>query len=102
MTNKKSKKTDKSKEKVNLLKQKIFNLIKEYPSRTFSEKQIIRTLNIKQKHLKNNVDGILLTLLREDKIQLTDDGRFCVIKSGNEITGKVDYVNQRFAFIISD
>ena len=102
MTNNKSKKTDKSKEKINLLKQKILNLIKEYPSRTFSEKQIIRKLNIKQKHLKNNVDSILLTLLREDKIQLTDEGRFCVIKSGNEITGKVDYVNQRFAFIISD
>ncbi len=102
MTNKKNKTSDKSKEKINLLKQKILNLIKEYPSRTFSEKQIIRTLNIKQKHLKNNVDSILLTLLREDKIQLTDDGRFCVIKSGNEITGKVDYVNQRFAFIISD
>ena len=102
MTNKKNKTTDKSKEKINLLKQKILNLIKEYPSRTFSEKQIIRTLNIKQKHLKNNVDGILLTLLREDKIQLTDDGRFCVIKTGNEITGKVDYVNGRFAFIISD
>ena len=102
MTNKKNKASDKSKEKINLLKQKILNLIKEYPSRTFSEKQIIRTLNIKQKHLRNNVDSILLTLLREDKIQLTDDGRFCVIKSGNEITGKVDYVNQRFAFIISD
>jgi ribonuclease R len=102
MTNNKSKKTDKYKEKINLLKQKILNLIKEYPSRTFSEKQIIRKLNIKQKHLKNNVDSILLTLLREDKIQLTDEGRFCVIKSGNEITGKVDYVNQRFAFIISD
>jgi len=102
MNNKKNKKTDKSKEKLNLLKQNILNLIKEYPSRTFSEKQIIRKLNINQKHLKNNVDSILLTLLREDKIQLTDDGRFCVIKSGNEITGKVDYVNQRFAFIISD
>ncbi len=102
MTNKKNKTTDKSKEKINLLKQKILNLIKEYPSRTFSEKQIIRTLNIKQKHLKNNVDGILLTLLRADKIQLTDDGRFCIIKTGNEITGKVDYVNGRFAFIISD
>jgi len=102
MTNNKSKKTDKSKEKIKVLKQKILSLIKEYPSRTFSEKQIIRKLNIKQKHLKNNVDSILLTLLREDKIQLTDEGRFCVIKSGNEITGKVDYVNQRFAFIISD
>jgi ribonuclease R len=102
MTNKKSKKTDKSKERIRALKQKILNLIKEYPSRTFSEKQIIRKLNIRQKHLKNNVDSILLALLREDKIQLTDDGRFCVIKSGNEITGKVDYVNSRFAFIISD
>ncbi len=102
MTNKKSKKTDKSKEKLRILKQKILNLINEYPSRTFSEKQIIRKLNIKQKHLKNNVDSILLTLLREDKIQLTDDGRFCVIKSGKEITGTVDYVNSRFAFITSD
>jgi ribonuclease R len=102
MTNKKSKKKDKSKEKIRALKQKILNLIKEYPSRTFSEKQIIRKLNIRQKHLKNNVDSILLALLREDKIQLTDDGRFCVIKSGNEITGTVDYVNPRFAFITSD
>jgi ribonuclease R len=102
MTTKKIRKTDKSKGKIEILKQKIHALIKEYPSRTFSEKQIIRKLNIKQKHLKNNVDSILLTLLREDKIQLTDDGRFCVIKSGNEITGKVDYVNSRFAFIISE
>ena len=83
MTNKKSKQTDKSKERIRALKQKILNLIKEYPSRTFSEKQIIRKLNIRQKHLKNNVDSILMALLREDKIQLTDDGRFCEIKSGN-------------------
>jgi ribonuclease R len=59
-------------------------------------------LNIKQKHLKNNVDGILLALLREEKIQLTDDGRFSLSKSGNEIIGKVDYVNSKFAFIISE
>jgi ribonuclease R len=103
MKNKKVKnKTDRAKEKIKILKGEIYELLKTYPSRAFREKQIIRKLNIKQKHLKNNVDGILLSLLREDKVQLTDDGRFSISKSGNEIIGKVDYVNSRFAFIISD
>lgn len=103
MSNKKGKnKTDKAKEKIKLLKEEIYDLLKKYPSRAFREKQIIRKLNIKQKHLKNNVDGILLALLREEKIRLTNDGRFSFSKSGNEIVGKVDYVNPRFAFIISE
>jgi ribonuclease R len=94
--------TDKAKEKVIILKKKIFDLLKEYPSRAFSEKQIIRKLNIKQKHLRNNVDSIMLALLRAEKIRMTEDGRFSISKSGNEISGKVDYVNAKYAFIVSD
>jgi len=102
MVNKKRNKPDKAQKKIDLLKENIFNLIKQFPSRSFSEKQIIRKLNIKQKHLKNNVDGILLSLLREEKVRLTENGRFSLRQSRQEITGTVDYVNARFAFIISE
>lgn len=103
MGNRKGKnKSDKATRKIQLLLEDIFNLLQQYPSRAFGEKQIIRKLNIKHKHLKNNVDRILLELLRQEKIQLTADGRFTVSKSGNEVVGKVDYVNPKFAFIISD
>ena len=103
MNNKKGKnKTDKAKGKLILLKKEILNIMEERPAHAFSGNQLIRKLNIKQKHLKNNVDGILLELLREGKIQIMEDGRFSISKSGNEIIGKVDYVNPRFAFIVSD
>ena len=85
MGNRKGKnKTDKAKKKIQSLREEIYDLLRQYPSRAFGEKQIIRMLNIKHKHLRNNVDGILLELLRQEKIQLSADGRFTFSKSGND------------------
>jgi len=95
-------KSDKAKDKIDLLKKSVLKLMAENPSRFYEPKQIVRELSIKQKHLKNNIDTVLLSLLREDAIQLKGEGKFCIANDKNEIIGKVDYVNSRFAFIISD
>lgn len=102
MSKRKKSKTNKSSEKLNLLKRRILDLLKEYPSRSFGEKQIIRKLGLKQKHLKNNVAAILLDLIRDGQIRITDDGRFSTSGSANEVVGKVDYVNSRYAYVVSD
>ena len=95
-------KSDKAKDKIDLLKKSVLKLMADNPSRFYEPKQIVRKLSIKQKHLKNNIDTVLLSLLREDAIQLKGEGKFCIANDKNEIIGKLDYVNSRFAFIISD
>lgn len=80
------------------------NFLKNNSKKTYSYKQVIKMMRIKDKKTKRAVKSILMALSKEKfkayKKKNPD-------KNGNDggiktITGKVDYVNPRFAFIQSD
>lgn len=102
MSNKKNKGKNKADKKLDSLKYQIRKLITENPGKLFSPKQIIRKLNIKQKHLKKNVESILDSLMHDEYILSDNKGRYGSNRIINEITGQVDYVNPRYAYIVSD
>jgi len=103
MGSKKSKpKETKAGRKIEQFTIQLMDLFEENPNRSFSAKQIKKKLNIKQKHLKNNIDGILLDLLRKNRIELDKDGSFRLSTGSGEIVGQVDYVNPKYAFIVTD
>jgi ribonuclease R len=103
MSSKKRKlKPTKSGKKIDLMKREVIGLFEKNPVKSFSTKKIIRQFNIKQKHLKNNLDAILLDLLRKGLIILDDNGNFSLKTSSSEVTGTVDFVNSKYAYVISD
>ncbi|MBS0000908.1 MAG: ribonuclease R [Cyclobacteriaceae bacterium] len=103
MSNKKRKpKNTKSEKKVDFLKQEVIGLFEGNPQKSFSTKKISRQLNIDQKHLKKNIDGILLELLRKGMIDLDDDGNFTLKTRSSEVIGQVDFVNSKYAFVVSE
>ena len=92
----------KAEKKIVNLEQDIVELLRQSPGKAYSIKQISRKLHIQQKHLKNNIEKILLSKVRSGDFVLDDKGRFYLSGATSEITGVVDYVNARFAYIISD
>jgi len=73
MNNKKRKsKGTKSDKKIDQLRKEVLGLFEKHPNGSFSTKKLIKSLSIKQKHLKHNLDGILLDLIRKEDIEVTD------------------------------
>jgi ribonuclease R len=101
-TNKRKQKNTKSGKKVDSLKKEIIGLFEGNPAKSFSTKKIISALDLKQKHLKNNIEGILIELMRKGIIGIEKDGNFSLITRSSEVTGQVDFVNPKYAFIVSE
>ena len=102
MKNKKKSKNTKSDKKIDQLKKEVIGLFEKHPKWSFSTKKIVKSLNIKQKHLKNNLDGILLEFIRKGIIDLNEAGNFCLKTSSSEVVGQVDFVNPKYAFIVTE
>ena len=100
ITNRSEKKHKNSFTEANNVRQ-IMNILEKNSSQAFSLKQIGRKLGVKgkknQQHLLNN----LLELENRGKISQIEPTVFQLIRKNQTVlTGKVDFVNPRFAFII--
>ncbi len=103
MSNKNKKpKEKKADKKVQSLRDKVISFFETHPHQSITPKQLIRKLGIKQKHLKLNLDNILLSLLREESILIDDQGKFSSRKVDKDISGQVDYVNAKYAYVITE
>jgi ribonuclease R len=81
------------------LKSLIKELLSDQKNREISQKQIIKKIGARDKKTKNAVKAILADLSKNDpKGQRNSSAPL----SGIEVTGKVDFVNPRVAFIISE
>jgi ribonuclease R len=101
-TSKRKQKNTKSGKKIDSLKQEIMAVFEGNPTKSFSTKKIARHLNIKQKHLKNNIESILLDLLRKGMIGIEKDGNFSLVTRSSEVVGQVDFVNSKYAYVVSE
>lgn len=71
-------------------------------SQSYNEKAIIKHLKIKDKHSKIAVIQTLHALERTNKIKRNSDGRYYSCTERESITGVVDHVNPKFAFISTE
>ena len=99
--NSKTNRNTKADKSLDRLKEDIISFLDSHPSRRYTHKQISGKLNIAQKHLKNNIESILETMARKGKIKSVDYKYSSRMKEAL-ITGVVDYVSPRHAFIVSD
>ncbi|MBX9852888.1 MAG: ribonuclease R [Cytophagaceae bacterium] len=100
MAKKKSKKDNSQDPQV--IKEKIIIFLKSYKEKSFSLKQLSKKLNIKD---KEELEDILERLVASGKLNRNKDGSYKAGKGGKPqeiITGKVDYVNPRFAYVVRE
>lgn len=78
----------------------ILALLEEMVGKAYSTKQIAKKLGIKKKTLITDLYRILDQLEEEGKIQQLGNGTYRSIKESVALTGRVDHVNPRFAYVI--
>ena len=103
----KTKKLDKRasslpKDDVNRMKDRIRELLEKNRTHPISTKKIIQKLDLQTKNSRAAMEAALHKLVKADEAELTPDGRYRSTAQPDEIVGKVDYVNARFAYIVSE
>lgn len=93
-------KEKKSKKEKGSVYSSILALLEEMVGKAYSTKQITRKLGIKKKTLIADLYRILDQLEEEGKIQQLGNGTYRSVKELVALTGRVDHVNPRFAYII--
>ena len=95
----KKKKRGRNQSAYNDIKRLIQEILNDPKYRRVSHKQLIKQLGVKDKKTKNTIKAILNELTKNKPKGGSGDSNS---PSGGEIIGKVDFVNPRLAYIISD
>ena len=83
------------------LRKDMLQLFDENPGRAYDFKQIARKTGIKKKVLNKDLFQMLEALERDGKIKQLPNGSFTSTRKAETISGKVDHVNPKFAYIVT-
>jgi len=97
----KEKKEKKHKDERKSLRQEMLELFDENPGRGYDFKQIARKIGLKKKALNKDLFSLLEKLEEDGKIRQLPNGSFTTTKKPETISGKVDHVNPRFAYVVT-
>ena len=84
------------------LARKLLQFLNANFGKEFNAKQLIKQLEIRDSLNKDGVEPVLFKLVAEGKISRSPRNYFSSTQDPEFITGTVDFVNPRFAFIIPD
>lgn len=101
---KKDKKSKDDKNVIGRLRSNILNLLEENPSRAWSIKQIVKKLVLKKRDDIKTATFLIYELEDDGKVKELPNGSYVSTQSGGPaakggITGIVDHVNARFAYV---
>ena len=82
------------------LSQKIVNLLNSNSQRAYSVSQITKKLGFRRKDYNREIPFVVNLLEKEGRIHALSNGSYKSAREPEFITGKVDHVNQRFAYVI--
>ncbi|MFN6944145.1 MAG: ribonuclease R [Cytophagaceae bacterium] len=88
-------------EAFDFFKQKVASLFRSNTSKSLSTKQIAKKLNLKRADDKDLISQVLDALVNEKKLQRLKDGSYKKIAVARYITGKLDFVNPRFGYVLN-
>ena len=83
------------------VKDRLRQIFYEEAGESFSYRQLIKKIGIRDAKTKEALKDILLSMEAQGKVARNRDGRFVSNSTPSVITGKVDHVNPRFAYVIS-
>lgn len=87
---------------IELYAQRVDELLNNTTKKALSIKQIFKNLKIRDTAAKERTAESLQVLIDQRKIKITTDGKFKGNAPSLQYTGIVDFVNPRFAFVITD
>jgi len=97
----KKKKSGKSQGINEKLKARITSLLNAHIDRAYTSKQVTKKLGFRRKDYNREIPFVLNQLEKEGKIEQLKNGSFKSTREPEFITGKVDHVNPRFAYILT-
>ncbi|HEX5172486.1 MAG TPA: ribonuclease R [Cyclobacteriaceae bacterium] len=77
----------------------IFNLFDSHPGRTYSIKEIAKKIGLKKKDDVKLATQIIHQLENKNRLRQLSNGNYASRKKLQELTGIVDHVNSRFAYV---
>ena len=95
------KKEKKHKDERKSLRQEMLELFDQNPGRGYDFKQIARKISLKKKALNKDLFALLEELEEDGRIKQLPNGSFTSTKKPETLSGKVDHVNPRFAYIVT-
>ncbi len=99
MSKNKKTKSSKGKDSFARIKSIILSIFSENPGKGYSIKQIARKAQVKKKDELKQVSNFIYELELQGQIKEISDGTYTGIASMNAITGIVDHVSSRFAYV---
>lgn len=87
-----------------LLKERVIEVLRKESRKAYSAKQLTRKLGLRKREEKLILHDLLDDLVRTGTLSRLTTGNYKINQGGesNFITGRVDFVNPRFAFIVSE
>ncbi|GIL22858.1 MAG: ribonuclease R [Bacteroidota bacterium] len=95
----KEKKAKRDKKERSSLYSSMIQLLEDSNGKTYSVEQLIRKFKLKKKSLIEDLFKLLDALVDEGVVTQLSNGHFKSTKRGGTITGVVDHVNPRFAYV---
>ncbi len=95
-------KEKKSKKEKDTIYKTIPVVLEEVAGRAFSSKQIARKLGLKKDSGIKDLNRVLDQLEEEGKIEQLGNGTYRIAGLSKAVSGKVDHVNPRFAYVIAE
>jgi ribonuclease R len=97
----KKEKEKKQKKEKGSVRSSLLHLLEETPGKTFSPDQLSKKLGLKKKALMKEIYFILEQLEEDGLIEQLPNGSYKSKRKPVTVTGKVDHVNPRFAYIVT-
>jgi len=99
---KKETKKDSNKEDSKINRELLISLLNKGKAKAYNFKQLARKMGLADAKSKSQLAIVLEKMMKVGDISEIGNGYFKFNKKSNTVTGRVDYVNAKFAFVISE
>jgi ribonuclease R len=89
-------------QKLEDLKEEVLQFLNSNSHKSYNLKNIIKKVHIRQQHLINNIVAIMDSLVDEGAVKFNKQGEYQAVKTTELLTGKVDFVNPRYAYVTGE
>ena len=95
------KKEKKQNDELRSIRQEMLELFDSNPGRGYDFKQVAKRIGLKKKALNSHIFTLLEELEEEGLIRHLPNGAFTSTRKAETLSGKVDHVNPRFAYVVT-
>ena len=84
-----------------VLRSAVLSFLEDMAGKAYGADQIARKVGVKKKSLIKELDDLLDQLVEEGTLEQLSNGMYKALSKRASITGKVDHVNPRFAYVVT-